>query len=246
MQYFEPFLGGGAVLFSLQPRNAIVNDYNAALMNVYQVIKNHPNELILALRQHRNEKSYYYCIRELDRNGGVDELDNIQQAARIIYLNKTCYNGMFRVNNSGQFNVPYGNYKNPRIVNEEAIHSISNYFNKYNITLLAGDYKKALRRARKNAFVYLDPPYDPLSETSSFTGYIEGGWTKQKQRELKEYCDKLHERGIKFLLSNSSSDFIKELYNEYEITTVKATRLINSQVDGRGYVEEVLIRNYSS
>lgn len=244
LRYYEPFLGGGAVLFSLQPRNAVVNDYNEALINVYQVIKNNPSELIHALQKYKNEKSFYYSIRELDRNGGLDKLDNIQKAARIIYLNKTCYNGMYRVNNAGQFNVPYGNYKNPRIINEPTIRAISYFLNNSNITLLTGDYKKALRYAKKRAFVYLDPPYYPLSETASFTGYVEGGWSEQKQIELKLYCDKLNKRGVKFLLSNSCTDFIKGLYKEYNISLVRATRLVNSQVQGRGYVDEVLVKNY--
>lgn len=244
LRYYEPFLGGGAVLFSLQPRNAVVNDYNAALMNVYRVIKDFPNELILALKEHKNEKSYYYSIRELDRNGGLERLDNIQQAARILYLNKTCYNGMFRVNNSGQFNVPFGNYKNPRIVNEKGIKAISNYFNKNNITLKTGDYRKALSRIGTQSFVYIDPPYYPLSETSSFTGYIEGGWSKQQQEELKDFCDKLDSKGIRFLLSNSSTAFITNLYRDYNTRTVQATRMVNSKVNGRGLVDEVLICNY--
>lgn len=244
VRYYEPFFGGGAVLFDLKPRNAVISDINCELINVYQVIKSHPEELIAELQKYPHDKDYFYKIRGVDRKGEFSNWSNVQKAARIIYLNKTCYNGMYRVNSNGYFNVPFGRYKNPTIVNDSAIRNLSEFFNANNIVIKSGDYKKVLARIKAPAFVYLDPPYHPVSDTSSFTGYIVGGWNKEQQQELKQYCDKLNKRGAKFLLSNSCTPFIKELYRDYQIDIVKATRHINSQPTGRGLVDEVLVRNY--
>ncbi|HEO6894912.1 TPA: Dam family site-specific DNA-(adenine-N6)-methyltransferase, partial [Streptococcus agalactiae] len=191
--YVEPFLGGGAVLFELQPKKAIVNDFNSELINVYQVIKDNPEELIFSLENHKqlNNEDYYYKIRGLDRTEGFDDLTNVEKASRILYLNKTCYNGLFRVNRSGQFNTPYGKYKNPNIVNEVTIRAMSKYLNKNSIKLMNGDYKEALKNLRKGAFVYFDPPYLPISSSSSFTGYTENGFDIDKQIELRDECKKL-------------------------------------------------------
>ena len=244
--YVEPFVGGGALLFELQPKKAIVNDLNHELINLYNVIKNNPKELLLLLEEHElnNSEEYFYQIRDLDRSESYNEMSNIEKAARIIYLNKTCYNGLFRVNQSGQFNSPYGKYKNPNIVNKPVVLAMANYFQNNNITLLNGDYKMALKNLRKGAFVYFDPPYMPISSSSSFTGYTENGFDKKQQIELKEECDKLNSRGIKFLLSNSDHPFIRDLYKDYEIITVKAKRSINSNSSKRGEINEVLVRNY--
>src|SRR5699024_3747487 len=189
--YVEPFVGGGAVLFDRKPKKAIINDFNVELMNVYKVIKDHPVELLSSLTIH-NEKNcsdYFYDIRALDRNDSYAYLSNIEKAARIIYLNKTCYNGLFRVNQAGQFNTPYGKYKNPNIINEPAIKAMSTYFNNNKIKIMQGDYREALKGLRKGSFVYLDPPYLPISTSSSFTGYTEGGFTLKDQEKLKEQCD---------------------------------------------------------
>lgn len=245
--YYEPFIGGGAVLFGTQPNKAIINDSNEELINVYQTIKSSPNELIEALIQHRDNscEDYYYEIRALDRDKeAYAELSDVERAARIIYLNKTCYNGLFRVNSSGEFNSPWGRYTNPNITNETTIRALHNYLNKANITIKCGDYREALKGIRKGAFVYLDPPYMPISESSSFTGYTAGGFDEQEQIALKEQCDILNSRGIKFLLSNSSCPFIEDLYKDYKIEHVRAKRAINSKADKRGAVEEVLVRNY--
>lgn len=244
--YVEPFVGGGALLFEIQPKKAIVNDLNHELINLYKVIKDNPNELLLLLEEHElnNSEEYFYQIRALDRSESYDQMSDIEKAARIIYLNKTCYNGLFRVNQSGQFNSPYGKYKNPNIVNKPVVLAMANYFQNNNITLLNGDYKLALKKLRKGAFVYFDPPYMPISSSSSFTGYTENGFDKKQQIELKEECDKLNSRGIKFLLSNSDHPFIRDLYKDYEIITVRAKRSINSNSNKRGEINEVLVRNY--
>lgn len=244
--YVEPFVGGGAVLFEMQPKKATINDMNYELMNVYQVIKSQPEELILELTEHslKNNSEYFYQIRALDREENFSSMDPIKKAARIIYLNKTCFNGLYRVNSSGYFNTPYGKYKNPNIINANTIRAISYYLNKNKVKLLNTDYKEALKRLRTDSFVYFDPPYVPISTSSSFTSYTEGGFTLDHQKELKLECDKLNRRGIKFLLSNSDNEFIRELYKDYTIKTVRAKRAINSNALKRGEINEVLIYNY--
>ena len=243
--YYEPFLGGGAVFFYLQPQKAVVNDINEELINLYQVIKDNVEELIEDLKKHKNEPDYFYSIRELDRDIEVyEKLTPVERASRIHYLNKTCYNGLFRVNSQGQFNVPFGRYKKPNIVNETTLRAVSNYFNSAKITFKCCDFEEALKGARKGSFVYFDPPYDPISDTSSFTGYDKGGFDRQEQKRLKKLCDKLDDRGIKFLLSNSETDFILDLYRDYNIETVQAKRSINSKGNKRGEVNEVLVMNY--
>lgn len=247
--YYEPFLGGGAVLFELQPKTAVVNDINTELINLYEVIKNNVDELIESLREHerKNGEVYFYGIREQDRDKEhYNLLTPIQRASRLIYLNKTCYNGLFRVNKAGQFNTPFGKYKNPNIVNEYTLKAVSNYFNKAQITFTCKDFDEVLKGAKKGAFVYLDPPYDPVSDTASFTGYDKGGFDQNEQIRLKNTCDKLNEKGIKFLLSNSATDFIKGLYKDdyYIIKTIQAKRAINSKSDKRGEIDEVLVMNF--
>jgi DNA adenine methylase len=243
--YYEPFLGGGAVFFYLQPKKAIVNDINEELINLYKVIKDNVEELIEDLKKHKNESDYFYSIRELDRDIEVyKKLTPVQRASRIHYLNKTCYNGLFRVNSQGQFNVPFGRYKNPNIVNEVTLRAVSNYFNSANITFKCCDFEESVKGARKGSFIYFDPPYDPVSDTSSFTGYDKGGFGRKEQVRLKKLCDKLNDRGIKFLLSNSETDFILDLYRDYKIEIVQAKRSINSKGNKRGEVNEVLVMNY--
>lgn len=242
--YVEPFIGGGAVLFNMQPKKAIINDYNQELINVYITVRDNLEELLDELRIHEenNSSDYYYEIRALDRAEEFAQMSNVEKAARIIYLNKTCYNGLYRVNMAGQFNSPYGKYKNPNIVNEAVLRAISNYFNTNEITILNGDYKEVLKDLEKEAFVYLDPPYMPIS-SSSFTGYTEGGFGYNSQVELKKECDKLNEKGIRFVQSNSDCEIIRELYKDYKIKTVKAKRSINSVGNKRGEINEVLIYN---
>ncbi len=245
--YCEPFLGGGAVLFYIQPSKAIVNDLNADLITVYEVIRDHVEDLIESLNRHENTSTYFYAIRDIDRDKKAYEaMTKIEIASRLIYLNKTCFNGLFRVNSSGEFNSPFGYYKNPNIVNEPVLRAVSKYFNANNVTLYCKDFAEVLRLVTKGSFVYLDPPYDPVSDTASFTGYNKGGFDRNEQIRLKQCCDDLTQRGIKFLLSNSATDFIKELYQDYSITIVKAKRAINANGSKRGSIEEVLIRNYDT
>lgn len=243
--YYEPFIGGGAVLFHIQPQRATINDLNAELINLYNVIKEQPLALIEDLARHRNEAEYYYQIRSLDRNKEQFALlTDIERASRIIFLNKTCYNGLFRVNNAGEFNTPFGRYKEPNIVNEITIKAVSAYLNQANVTILQGDFETSLQNIPRDAFVYFDPPYDPVSDSASFTGYTQGGFNRQEQIRLKRICDDLNNKKIKFLLSNSCTDFILDLYDDYQINEIRANRFINSNADKRGMVSEVLIRNY--
>ena len=243
--YVEPFIGGGAVLFRLQPKKAIINDYNTELINVYRTVRDDPDGLVALLKEHEkyNSSDYYYEVRALDRTPDFDKMSNLEKAARIIYLNKTCYNGLYRVNSLGQFNSPYGRYKNPNIVNEVVLRAISKYLNRNEISIRSGDYKDVLNDIEKNSFVYLDPPYIPISSSSSFTGYTEGGFGYDKQVELKEECDKLNSKGVHFLQSNSDCEEIRELYKDYRIKIVKAKRAINSDAKKRGQINEVLIYN---
>lgn len=243
--YYEPFLGGGAVLFELQPKKAIINDVNSELMNLYNVIKCDVEALIEDLKKHENTSEYFYRTREMDRDKELyEQLSNVERASRIVYLNKTCYNGLFRVNKAGEFNTPFGKYKNPNIVNEVTLRAVSKYFNKADIKILNGDFEESLKGARKGSFVYFDPPYDPVSDSANFTGYDKGGFNRDEQKRLKKLCDKLDKKGIKFLLSNSATDFIMDLYKDYNIKVVKAKRNINSNGNARGDVDEVLVRNY--
>lgn len=244
LNYIEPFIGGGAVLFHLQPKNAVINDFNKELINVYEIIKNNLPELIADLKKHDNNADYFYQIRSLDRTEEFEKLTSVERASRVIYLNKTCFNGLYRVNNAGEFNAPFGRYKNPNIVNEPTLKAVNKYLNSNNVILKSGDYAEILTDVNENSFVYLDPPYHPISENSNFTGYVQGGWDIFDQIRLREFCDQLNERGIKFLLSNSSAPLIKDQYDNYTITTVKANRAINSNGADRGEVDEFLIRNY--
>ncbi|MDR1884548.1 MAG: DNA adenine methylase [Prevotella sp.] len=242
--YVEPFVGGGAVLFHIQPGNAIINDFNSELINVYRVVKENPEELVADLKKHKNESDYFYAIRQLDRGEDFEKTDKVKRASRLIYLNKTCYNGLYRVNNAGEFNSPFGRYKNPNIVNEPVLRAVSSYLNSNNVQICNTDYDDILKNLDKNSFVYLDPPYHPVSESSSFTGYVQGGWNMFDQVRLREACDDLTIRGVKFLLSNSASSFIIDQYRAYNTSIVKAIRSINSDGERRGEVNEVLIRNY--
>jgi DNA adenine methylase len=242
--YYEPFLGGGAVLFDIQPEKAIVNDINLEIVNVYKVIRDNPDALINALSKHKNDADYYYKLREYDRNSKFSSLSEVQRAARILFLNKTCYNGLFRVNSSGQFNVPFGRYSNPNIINEPVIRGVHNYLKTAEIEFRNGDFEDAVKGIQKNSFVYFDPPYHPISDTASFTGYSLDGFGEEEQRRLKSLCDKLSSLGCKFLLSNSYCDFICDLYKDYTQIKIEASRAINSVASGRGKVFEILIKNY--
>ncbi len=243
--YCEPFLGGGAMLFHLQPETAFINDINSELINVYSVIKNSLDELIQELSRFENKPEIFYEIRSWDRDKfQYSLLSNVRKAARIIYLNKTCFNGLYRVNSSGEFNSPFGYYRNPKIINEPVLRAVSCYLNNANISLSCLDYADVLVNLDNRVFVYLDPPYDPVSDSSSFTGYSMRGFDRHEQIRLRKSCDELSRRGIKFMLSNSATDFILEQYSAYNITIVKAKRAVNSVGNKRGKIEEVVIRNY--
>lgn len=244
--YCEPFLGGGAMLFCIQPGVAYINDINSGLMNVYNVIKYYPEALIAELSGYENTAEFYSRIRELDRDfERFAALSAVQQAARFIYLNKTCFNGLYRENRQGQFNVSYGKYKNPNFINASGIRSMSQYFNSANIIFTSVDFSLVLNSLPSGTFVYLDPPYDPVSETANFTSYTRYGFTKEDHIRLRECCDALTARGIKFMFSNSDTHFIRSLYAGYDITEVFAKRFINCNGNGRGAVKELIIRNYT-
>jgi len=247
--YYEPFIGGGALLFELQPPKAVINDSNTELINCYKVIRDSLDELIeeLSKDKYSNSETSYYEMRDLDRSTKKYEiLSEVEKAARIIYLNKTCYNGLFRVNSQGQFNVPFGRYKNPNFLDDAVLRAVNKYLNSNNITLLNQDFAEAVKDAKRGDFVYFDPPYDPVSETASFTGYDVNGFNRDEQKRLKKVFDDLHKRECKVMLSNSCTDFILDLYKDYQDTIIKvrATRSINSNALKRGRVDEVLVLNY--
>ena len=243
--YCEPFLGGGAVLFSLQPEIAYVNDINTDLIQMYEVIRDDVEGLISALKEHPNEEKHFYLVRDWDRDKNkYENLSKVEKAARLIYLNKTCYNGLFRVNNAGEFNTPFGHYKNPNIVNTPTLKAVSSYFRNAEIIFSSVDYSEVLEKLHKETFVYLDPPYDPVSNTANFTGYTKGGFTRDEQVRLKGECDKLNQKHIKFMLSNSSTEFINDLYSIYNRIPVQAKRMVNSNATKRGLVNEVVVKNY--
>ncbi len=245
--YYEPFVGGGAVLFDLQPQKVIINDSNQELINLYRVVKNDVQSLIEDLKKHKTNSSYFYQIRALDRDiATYSAMPNIEKASRIIYLNKTCYNGLFRVNQAGEFNAPFGKYKNPDIINEKTLKAVSKYFNSIEIDFRNTDFSESVNTIKKGDFVYFDPPYDPLSNSSSFTSYAKGGFNKDDQIRLKNLCDTLTEKGVNFLLSNSSTDFILNLYQDYKIEIIQARRSINANGNNRGKVAEVLVKNYNA
>lgn len=243
--YCEPFIGGGALLLAVQPNKAIINDFNEELINVYLTVRDECPQLIEDLKRHKNESEYYYYIRGLDRDIETwQSLSNVQRASRFLYLNKTCYNGLYRVSSQGFMNTPFGRYKKPNICPTEDLTALSNYLQSNSVQIMCGDYRTAVESLSKGDFVYFDPPYDPISVTSAYTGYTSGGFTKDNQRELAETCRMLNERGVLFMLSNSATEFIKGLYEDFNIEIVKAKRAINCKGNGRSPVDEVIVRNY--
>jgi DNA adenine methylase len=243
--YYEPFLGGGALFFEIQPQNAVISDSNLELINCYQVIRDEVEILIEDLKKHFNNEDYYYKIRDWDRQDDFKNKSSVERCSRIIFLNKTCYNGLFRVNSQGQFNVPFGRYKNPNFLEEGVLRGISQYLNSANIKIIKLDFEEAVKSAKKGDFVYFDPPYDPISNTASFTGYDMHKFDQSQQERLKQVCDKLTSIGCKVLLSNSDTTFIRKLYQDkYKIVSVYANRAINSNPSCRGKITELLIKNY--
>ena len=241
-RYFEPFIGGGALFFELQPENAYISDMNEELINLYSVVRDNVYELISDLNKHEISKEYFLEIRNLDRTAEYKNLSNVQHASRFIYLNRTCFNGLYRVNSQGQFNVPFGNYKNPRIVDENNLLNCSELLK--NTEIKCADFSEILTKVKKGDFVYFDPPYVPLNVTSSFTSYTKDGFDMDMQFKLREVCDELDSMGVMFMLSNSDTKFVNELYSNYEIKKVFASRAVNANAEGRGKITEVLVRNY--
>lgn len=245
--YFEPFLGGGALFFTLRQKGALdakditLSDKNAELINAYQAIKQNPHKVLHELEslQKSHSKEHFYFIRNLDRSADFANLSPFFRAGRFIYLNKTCFNGLCRYNAKGEFNTPMGSYKNPKIYDEALILSAHNALQSARI--LSADFESVCEGAKKGDFVYFDPPYFPLNKTSSFVGYTDS-FLQDEQLRLCETFKILESRGVKVLQSNSNTEFIRELYKDFEIIHVKAKRAINCKGDKRGEISELLIK----
>lgn len=244
--YFEPFIGGGAFYFEIQPKAAYISDINPDLVNVYQVIKNNVEELIKDLKRYKYEEEYFYKIRNLDRTKTYESYTDIKRASRFIYLNKTCFNGLYRVNSKGYNNVPFGKYDNPKIIDAENLRLCSQALQ--NTAINAGSFLLMEHIAQTGDFVYFDPPYVPISKTSYFTSYSKDGFGKEQQLELRDLFNRLTSRGVYCMLSNSYTDDVLEMYKDYsdKIHTVSATRIINCKSEKRGKIKEVIITNYNS
>ena len=242
-RYFEPFVGGGAVLFHVlknyKPKEVFIFDINEELINTYEIIRDDVENLIEELKKLKqlHNKEHYYEIRA--ENPKL--LSPLTRASRFIYLNKTCFNGLYRVNSKGGFNVPIGSYKNPLVCPEEDLREISKLLK--NVKIINGSFEECLKFARKEDFVYFDPPYYPLKKTS-FTTYTKNSFLEKEQKELAEVFRKLDRKKCNVMLSNSDSEFIKDLYKEYPPKFVKATRMINCDASKRGKINEVVVTNY--
>jgi len=247
-RYFEPFIGGGALFFDLEPKKAYINDINKILVSAYKNIKNHPYEIIKKLedlqkifyeKNNEERKIYFYEIRDAFNN---TEYNLFLKTSYMIFLNKTCYNGMYRENSKGKFNVPFGRYKNPKILDKENILAVSKLLT--NTIITSCSFEKAVENAESGDFIYFDPPYHPLSITSNFTSYSNGGFTKEDQIKLRDVFKDLDKRNCFVMLSNSDTEFIREIYEEFTQKTVSAARSINCKAAGRGKINELLIMNY--
>ena len=248
--YFEPFVGGGALFFYLKNLNILnskkiyLNDKNTELINAYKQIKINPNKLLeeLEILKNNHSKEYFYKIRNLDRDFDFYSLSEVFRAARFIYLNKTCFNGLCRYNAKGNFNTPMGSYKNPKIYDKDLIFSVHEVLK--NVSITNKDFEVVSLKAKKGDFIYFDPPYYPLNKTSSFVSYTDN-FSANEQIRLYKLFKMLDSEGIKVLQSNSNTDFIKELYKDFEIIEVISKRAINCKGDKRGKITELIIRgNY--
>jgi DNA adenine methylase len=233
--YHEPFLGGGALFFSLQPGRSVLSDVNPALVNVYRIVRDRPDALIELLSAHQaaHGPDYYYQVR------AQHELPELEAAARLIYLNKTCYNGLYRENSKGQFNVPIGRYKNPTVCNSIDLQLASKAL--ANTDIQVGDFMSRSGQPEPGDLVYFDPPYHPLSETSNFTGYSRFGFGEEDQIRLRDRVVELADRGVKVMVSNSDCPFIRDIYQGFRIETIEAGRSINSNATKRGKITEVVV-----
>ena len=248
--YYEPFVGGAAILLFMKPHNAHCSDINEELINFYNVVKDNPEELINVLRDYVNKNNLddYLQIRGLDRNLEIfNELTPTQRAARFMYLNHTCFNGIWRVNRNGQNNVPFGRYVNPKILAEDEIREASSLFNENNILFEVNDYRAVANRAQFGDVVYFDPPYDVEEGQNGFVGYTASGFNRDNQRQLKELCDELIQRGVTVGISNSNTKFIRELYSDdpyhfYELhDELKVRRTIGAKNESRREITELFI-----
>lgn len=247
-RYYEPFVGGGALFFDLVPSEAYINDINKILISAYRNIKNHPYEIIEKLenlqkiffeKNNEERKTYFYKIRDTFNN---TKYDSFLKTSYVIFLNKTCFNGMYRENSKGKFNVPFGRYKNPKILDEKNILAVSKILQ--NVTITDDSFEKAVEDAKRGDFIYFDPPYHPLSITSNFTSYSNGGFTEEDQMRLRDVFIDLDKRSCFVMLSNSDTKFIREVYKEFTQKTISAARSINCKATGRGKINELLIMNY--
>ncbi len=239
-RYFEPFVGAGAVFFHLNPQEAHLSDVNGELVNAYQVIRDHAEALISTLSGYPHDKDFFYALRAQD----PATLTSVERAARIIYMNKTCFNGLYRVNRRGQFNVPFGDYKNPRILDVAGIRAAQNVLQGVSVTHQGFD--AVLTEAQSGDFVYFDPPYHPLSSTASFTSYAADDFGPEDQIRLAAVFRRLDAKGVKLMLSNSDTPFIRDLYDGFEIQQVWAPRAINRDASKRKGVNEVVVTNYAT
>lgn len=240
-RYYEPFIGSAACYFHLQPTDACLADVNPQLIELYQVVQKDVERLITALKPHKNEREYYYAIRAQR----PADLEPVDRAARLLYLNRTCYNGLYRENRKGEFNVPFGRYKKPKISNPKRLRAASQALQ--NVKLLEGDFTAVVNGAGPGDFVYFDPPYAPLNATSNFTSYNRFGFDALDQHRLAETIHRLTENGVKVMLSNSDTPLIRELYERdgYRLIPIQARRNINSKAHRRGPISELLILNYT-
>ena len=242
--YVEPFVGGGAMLFALKFDRAVINDSNVELMNAYRVIRDDVDNLIAILKDMPYDLEFFKEIRAWDHEADFLMRPRVERAARLIYLLKTCFNGLYRVSKKNYFNTPFGKFTNPKICDVETLKAVNEFLNTKNVEICCQSYEEVLKDIPKDSFVYLDPPYAPLSATSSFTSYQSGNWGDSDQRILAHHCDQLNARGIKFMESNSTALICFNLYKKYEINTLDAKRYINSVGTGRGAIKELVITNY--
>lgn len=245
--YYEPFVGGGALLFELMPKKAVINDQNEELMNAYQVLCDDEKYTkmcrLLNSYEKRNNEDFYYALRNKDRSQKtMSKMSDYTKAARTIYLNKACYNGLYRVNSKNEFNVPYNKKSRINTYDASNLLTVNMYLTMNDITILCTDFEDAVSTCQKGDFVYLDPPYDTVNH--SFTTYTKDGFGKEEQIRLSEVFKKLDKKGVKVMLSNHNTDLIRQLYQGYSFHEIEAKRNINSNGSKRGKVTEVIITNY--
>lgn len=247
--YYEPFVGGGALLFELSPKKAVINDSNKELMNVYEVLCDEDKFKkmcsVLNTYEIKHSEEFYYDIRNKDRNKNTfNRLSDYTRAARTIYLNKACFNGLYRVNSKNEFNVPFGKKTKVNTYEGGNLITVSNYLTMNDIKMLSTDFEYAVKDAKKGDFVYFDPPYD--SDTGTFNSYTEEGFGKEQQRRLARVFKELDEKGVYVMLSNYNTTLINELYKNYNIHVIEAKRNINANGKKRGKVEELIITNFEN